>query len=295
MRLDIYLTKAYPELSRSVLKSLILAGRVLVNGEIVDKPSREIVEADHVVANIPEAHDFTAQINNFGANNVIYMNDNAVVVNKPAGLLTHAKGGETNEFTVADYIRSIFDPHELRNDPTNNRLGIVHRLDRATSGVLVCARNLATQHFLQKQFSERKAHKTYWAIVKGVPEHMEVQINLPLARNPKKPATFAVNGKGKVALTNYRVLAIYDDNTSLLELKPLTGRTHQLRVHLSYIGHPIVGDPVYGGGRFGDRLLLHAKELEITVPTDNGNQRMTFQAELPSDFAKIIEGKHESR
>lgn len=295
MRLDVYLAKAHSELSRSTLKSLILSGHVTVNNQVVVKPAQEVGYADNVAVDIPEAVDFTEQINDFGKNDVIYMNDNVVVVNKPAGLLTHAKGGLASEFTVADYIRSIFNPQELAADQTNNRLGIVHRLDRATSGVLICARNLSAQHFLQKQFSERKAHKTYWAMVKGVPEHMEAQINLPLARNLKKPATFAVNGKGKSALTNYRVLAIYNDNTSLLELKPLTGRTHQLRVHLSYIGHPIIGDPVYGNGKFGDRLLLHARELEITVPTDNGNNRMTFRAELPTDFARIIEGKCESR
>lgn len=293
MRLDAYLSEQHPELSRSQLKRLILDDRVMVNGAVINKPSFEVDSISKVSIDLPSPNDYGREIAKFSQSNIIYQNEHILVINKPAGMLTHAKGGACDEFTVADYVRALFNSVEADENKDNNRLGIVHRLDRATSGVLICARDLASQHYLQKQFSERKAHKTYWALVKDTPAHSEAQINLPLARNLKKPATFAVNGKGKIAITNYRVLAIYSDNTSLLELKPLTGRTHQLRVHLSHIGHPIIGDPVYGDGKFEDRLMLHAKELEITIPTASGNQRMTFQADLPADFQAILEAKHE--
>lgn len=294
MRLDVYLSEQYPNYSRSQLKQLIEDGQVTVDGLAVSKPSFDVSATSQIIATLPETPDFSEQITKFNQNNIIYQNDYVMVINKPAGMLTHAKGGHCDEFTVADFVRAMFSPAEAAQNIGNNRLGIVHRLDRATSGVLICARNLATQHYLQKQFSERKAHKTYWALVRGIPTHSHARINLPLARNLKRPATFTVNGKGKPAITGYQVLSTYDDNTTLVELRPLTGRTHQLRVHLSHIGHPIIGDPVYGDGKFGDRLMLHAKELEITIPTDSGNQRMTFRADLPADFLSVIEAKHES-
>ena len=184
-------------------------------------------------------------------------------------------------------MRAQFDPAERAEHSDNNRLGIVHRLDRATSGVMICARNLATAAMLSRQFAERKAHKTYLAVTECVPAELAAQINLPIGRNLSRPATFRVDGKGKVAITDYQVLRINEDGTALLELKPQTGRTHQLRVHLSYIGCPIVGDPIYGHGdsRYNDgRLMLHAWQLEISIPGADGNVRRTFIAEPPREF-----------
>ena len=231
--------------------------------------------------------DFANEIQDFAAKHVIYQDNNVVVINKPAGLLVHAKGGIDHEFTVADYVRAQFDPAERAEHSDNNRLGIVHRLDRATSGVMICARNLATAAMLSRQFAERKAHKTYLAVTECVPAELAAQINLPIGRNLSRPATFRVDGKGKVAITDYQVLRINEDGTALLELKPQTGRTHQLRVHLSYIGCPIVGDPIYGHGdsRYNDgRLMLHAWQLEISIPGADGNVRRTFIAEPPREF-----------
>ena len=288
MRLDAWLANKYPEFSRSTVQKLIKSGQATVDGVAITKPSYEVAETQTVLFTPPTAPDFSVDSSQFAAS-VIFENANVVVINKPAGMLTHAKGAMAEEFTVADFVRSKFDQTESVANASNNRLGIVHRLDRATSGLLICAKNLATAHYLQRQFADRKAHKTYFALVERTPKQLAAQINLPIARNVLKPATFQVDPKGKPAITDYRVTEQFDDDTALVELKPHTGRTHQLRVHLSYIGAPIVGDPVYGNGQFGDRLMLHAAALEITVPTEQGNERMTFEAPLPADFMAELE------
>lgn len=274
------------------MQKLIKDGAATVNGKTITKSSFDVSVDDKVTLHAPTKPDFAKELAAF-ASRVIFENQNVVVVNKPAGMLTHSKGELNDEFTVADYVRSRFDPAEAAANVDNNRLGIVHRLDRATSGILICAKNLATASYLQKQFSERKAHKTYLAITERAPKHVEAQVDLPIARDIRRPSAFKVDGKGKPATTNYRTIKYYDDGTALIELHPQTGRTHQLRVHLSYIGAPIVGDPVYGHGKYGNRLWLHAYQLEITVPTAQGNERMTFTAELPNDFKRELADKYE--
>jgi 23S rRNA pseudouridine1911/1915/1917 synthase len=150
---------------------------------------------------------------------------------------------------------------------------------------LIAAKNTETKHLLQKQFQDRKAKKTYYAIVRGVPKAPEANIDLPIGRDPKAPSRFRVEASGKPAQTHYKVIETKGVYT-LLELKPITGRTHQLRVHLSYIGTPIAGDIWYGGGKSPiGRLCLHAKELEITIPP---SLRTTFEAPLPKDFQSWI-------
>ena len=179
-----------------------------------------------------------------------------------------AKGEFTTESTLEDYGL------------------LVHRLDRDTSGVVILAKNEATQTMLRKQFQDRKAHKTYYAVVDGRPKLDEAIINLPIARNLKQPTTFMVDPKGKPAETYYKVIRS-DGTHSLLELKPTTGRTHQLRVHLKYIGCPIVGDKVYNAESKGKRLMLHAYSLEISIPGENENVRRTFVADLPNSFKEL--------
>lgn len=283
MRLDATLAQQHPELSRSQLQQYIKIGLVSVNGKVIVKPSFDIAEDDAIDFDLPEAPDYSEDIASFRAN-VIYEDDNVVVVNKPAGVLSHAKGGIEHEFTVADFVANEFNAEERSKLGDNNRLGIVHRLDRATSGVMIAARNIDTYHLLTRQFADRKAHKTYLAVVEHTPKSPAATIDLPIGRNFAQLATFKVDASGKSAITNYRVLKEYDDGKALLELKPLTGRTHQLRVHLSYIGCPIVGDTVYGHGRQGDRLMLHAWQLEITIPGEPANQRQTFIAPPPEIF-----------
>ena len=284
MRLDAYLAATYPDYSRSQLSQYITAGLVEINGCVIKKPSMAVDDGDEVVFHPPAKLNFADEIAEFAQHNVVYMDDNVIVISKPAGMLVHAKGGIVPEFTVADFVRHYFDIEELNGSEDNNRLGIVHRLDRATSGVMICARNLTTASMLSRQFAERKAHKTYLAVTEKVPSEMSARIDLPIGRNLSQPSTFRVDGKGKSAITDYTVLRVNGDNTALIELKPQTGRTHQLRVHLAYLGCPILGDPVYGHGKYGDRLMLHAYKLEITIPGVNGGERRVFIAEPPAEF-----------
>ena len=286
VRLDTYLAER-EGVPRSLVQKLIKTGVAMVNGEVVTRPARSISEADNVVFQPPSAPDEGEWLAGF-RRYVIYADDNVIVVNKPAGMLVHAKGSIAKELTVADYVRSQFNPDELASNADNNRLGIVHRLDRATSGVMICARNLATASYLSRQFAERKVKKVYLALVSSLPGHSAARINLPIRRSRRAPSTFVVDSNGKVAITDYTVQKEYPDGRALLELRPLTGRTHQLRVHLAYLGCPIVGDAVYGHARYGDRLMLHAYQLEISIPGQDGAERRIFTAPLPADFREAI-------
>lgn len=268
MRLDQYMAEYFPEYSRSSWQKRIQAGYVLVNGDVVTSTKHSLGEDDEVsVRESIEAPQKEVSIP------VIYDDDNVTVYNKPVGMLTHAKGGIVEEATVADAIKPATSyAHET------NRPGIVHRLDRATSGVIITVKNESTAKLLQKQFTDRKVKKTYIAIVQGHPKHPEARLELPIERNPKQPSQFRVGPSGKSAITAYKVLA-EADGLSLVELSPETGRTHQLRVHMAYIGCPILGDTVYG--KKSDRMYLHAWKLEITVPQ---SQRKIFETKIPAEF-----------
>lgn len=267
-RLDALLAERYPHFSRSTWQKHIKAGHVSVNGEVALSPKLEVTNADTIATNTPDATDFSSE-----ELPILFLDDNVIVINKPVGVLTHAKGALNDEFTVAEFFRR-YTTFSLET----NRPGIVHRLDRDTSGVMIGARNPETATLLQKQFSDRKTRKTYMAIVDGALKEPIAKIDLPIGRNPSAPSTFRVDAKGKDAVTEYHMLAT-KGLRSLVELKPLTGRTHQLRVHMSHIGAPILGDRVYG--KPADRLYLHAYKLEITIPSSD---RKTFSAPLPDDF-----------
>jgi 23S rRNA pseudouridine1911/1915/1917 synthase len=256
IRLDILMAEIYKSYNRSTLQKFIESGFVTVDGKTVKKSNQKFergVKIDLKIPQIMKNADLEPK--------VLYNDGNVVVVDKPSGLLSEAKGEYCPERTLADF-------------------GLVaHRLDRDTSGVMILAKNEETQKFLKKQFQARTVHKTYYAIVTGRPKLDEAKIDLPMIRDMKRPTTFRVDANGKEADTYYRVVKT-DDKHSLVELKPRTGRTHQLRVHMKYLGHPIVGDRVYEGEP-ADRLMLHAAELEITLP---GGVRKVFKAKLPAEF-----------
>lgn len=274
-RLDQKVIELIPQLSRAYATRLIEDGKVTINGEPVTKPGHKLRTGDQVAVD----YDIT-ELDNIPDIDlpVIYEDESTVVISKPVGVLSHGKGIFNQEATVASWVRK-----RLKSDMPGERAGIVHRLDRATSGVMICAKTNGAMSWLQKQFAQRKTHKTYYAVVKGSMPHDHAIIDMSIERNPKKPQTFHVGSNGKAALTEYWVKATNGAYT-LLELKPQTGRTHQLRVHLSKIGHPIVGDPLYGG-ELADRLYLHAEQLEITLPD---RQRRIFAAPLPSEFRDKI-------
>lgn len=272
VRLDHWLAEQYPDVSRSFLQKLCANGEVLVNG-VPEKAGYKLRSDDTVKLNYDMS--LVAQIPDIDLP-VIYQDSDILVINKPAGVISHARGRYWNEPSVASYVRQV-------TGQDGDRAGIVHRLDRATSGVLICAKNQATLSWLQKQFSQRKVKKTYIAIIAGNLTSPEAVIDMPIERNPKKPATFRVGPNGKPAQTTYKTIRS-TDTYSLLELTPFTGRTHQLRVHLKQLGHPIVGDELYDGMP-ATRLMLHAAKLELTLP---GRQRATFEAPLPVEFNDLL-------
>jgi 23S rRNA pseudouridine1911/1915/1917 synthase len=272
-RLDVYVHEKLPELSRSFVEKLIEQGRVLVNGER-EKPGHRLKLGDRVLVEFD-----TSELTHIPAMQlpILYEDEDCLVIDKPVGVLTHSKGAFNPEATVATFIAPKLEKLE------GERAGIVHRLDRATSGVIICAKNPEALKHLQKQFSQRRTKKQYLAIVEGPIEPAEAIIDMPIARNPHKPKTFHVSSSGKHAKTHYKVLK-YKNGLSLVELKPETGRTHQLRVHLSHLRHPIIGDELYAGKQ-NSRLMLHAHKLELTLPN---KQRREFVAKIPQEFHTMM-------
>ena len=260
IRLDTMMVGIYKSYNRSTIQKFIKNGFVEVDDEPVLKPNALFPEGVKIDLKVPAALK-NADIKP----EVIYEDKNVLVLDKPAGLLSMAKGGYCPERTLEDFGL------------------LVHRLDRDTSGVVILAKDPKTQTFLRRQFQDRRAHKVYYAILTGVPKLKEARLNLPIMRDLKHPTTFRVDPRGKESETFYKVIK-EDKNHALVELKPTSGRTHQLRVHMKYLEHPIVGDPIYGTEK-GDRLYLHAGSLEITLP---GGKRQVFKAKLPESFENVF-------
>lgn len=273
-RLDQYVVRQQPSLSRSFAARLIEGGNILVNGQPQLKAGYKLRESDEINISHDEKKVIVFPEIEIP---VIYENRDCVVINKPVGVLSHSKGALNPEATVSTWLRSRMKA--LKGE----RAGIVHRLDRATSGVMICAKTPEALSWLQKQFSQRKVKKQYVAIVSGNMKETTAIIDMPIERNPKKPQTFRVGSNGKAAVTDYMVIGA-NTEFSLLELKPTTGRTHQLRVHLEQIGHPIVGDTFYDG-KPAERLFLHASSLEITLPN---KQRKVFNVSIPQEFHELM-------
>lgn len=290
-RLDMRVVAMEPRLTRSAATKLINDGKVTVNGNLVTKAGYKLRAGDAVAVDFD--FESATEIPSIDLP-VIYEDEDCVVINKPIGVLTHSKGAFNPEATVASWLGDHLSKEgktellDLEKEvaigsPNNPRAGIVHRLDRATSGVIIGAKTPAALAWLQKQFAQRKAKKTYYAVIEGVLEPEAALIDMPIERNPKAPATFRVGAGGKSARTQYQVVRS-SERYSLVELKPETGRTHQLRVHLANLGHPIVGDPVYDGAS-AERMYLHAQELELTLPS---RERKIFTAPLPESFTELV-------
>lgn len=276
MRADVFIARKYPEFTRSSLEGLFENHSVSLHASPI-KPSYKLRSGDRLkvddklLKQNPEPIDLI----------IIYEDKDVIVIDKPAGILTHSKGVISSESTIASFIKSKLD-----TDLSGNRAGIVHRLDRPTSGVIITAKNEKAMKWLQKQFSERKVKKMYLAVVEGMVEPPQAVIDAPIVRNPRKPQTFYVNTAGKPAQTEYKVIKILNKSRNpscFVELKPLTGRTHQIRVHMAYIKHPVVGDPVYG--HENSQLMLHAQKLELTLPN---KERLVFESEMPKYMLEFI-------
>ncbi len=276
-RLDVYVVEQHPSISRAFAAKLIEQGKVFVNDQS-SKPGFKLHANDDVTIDYTEAEQEAVPNVDLP---ILYEDDDCIVINKPVGILTHSKGAFNPEATVASFVRQRI------SGMAGDRAGIVHRLDRATSGVIICAKHPEALSLLQKQFALRKAKKSYAAIITGTltPDH--AIIDMPIERNPKAPATFKVGVNGKPSITEYQVEQS-SEHYALLRLKPQTGRTHQLRVHLAQQKHPIVGDVLYDGEP-AERLYLHAESLEITLPN---RERKTFTAPLPKEFQVKMKDNH---
>lgn len=283
-RLDRFLARRLPQFSRSALQRLIDAGQVTVNHAPAKASYR--VEADDLVeVALPEpvAPPPVAQPMPLP---VVYEDEALAVIDKPAGLVVHPAHGHAAG-TLWNGLMARYP--ELASWPKEEGWpGLVHRLDRDTSGLLVVARNPQARDALRAQFKVSQVRKVYLALVIGRPEHDQARIDAPIARDPHDRKRMAVVEGGRAAITDYRVRERLG-NYTLLEVRPLTGRTHQIRVHLAAIGHPVAGDRVYGPERQKldlRRLFLHAAELTFRHPVTG--QEMTFRAPLPEELESVL-------
>jgi 23S rRNA pseudouridine1911/1915/1917 synthase len=298
-RIDVYLTRQVQNATRNKVQQAILKKSVLVNGAVV-KPSYPVSPADviEVTLSRPPRQDATPEDIPL---DIVYEDEQLLVVNKPAGMVTHpAYGNYTGTLVNA----LLFHSSALSGKNKDLRPGIVHRLDKDTSGLLVVAKTDHAHSFLARQFAKRTIDREYWALVWGGFNQRKGTIEANLGRSKKDRRKVAVTANGKPAATEYSVLKDFTFLT-LLRLKLRTGRTHQIRVHLAHIGHPVFGDATYGGrnNAWGGidrkksqqaanllkiiaRQALHAKTIGFVHPTTK--ESVKFDSQLPDDFAKVL-------
>jgi len=284
LRLDIYLSENIKDKSRSYIQNLIKSGKVLINGNI-KKGSYKLKLNDEVEVEIPENEKLNVEPENIPID-IVYEDSDVIVVNKPQGMVVHPAPGNYSGTLVNALLYHCTDLSGINGVL---RPGIVHRIDKDTSGILVVAKNDMAHKKLAEQLKEHSMNRIYNALVEGVLKEDTGTIDKPLGKHPNQRIKMAVVKDGRRAVTHYKVLNRYKNNT-LIECKLETGRTHQIRVHMSSIGHPIVGDPVYGYSKQKFKLegqMLHAKKLGFIHPATN--KYMEFDSELPEYFKKIIE------
>jgi len=286
--------KEFENFSRGDFIRAIKDGFVKVNGEI-SRPSYKVNSVDNIEINIPEKSEKIISNPKIKLD-VIFENDNFLIINKPAGIQIHPDFNEKENTIVNGLIAHYPQIAKLESNEIfsfQQRPGIVHRLDKETSGVLIIAKNKKTFLEFKKMFQEKTVHKKYLALVHGVPKEKESIIEKPLARttNYRKQTIAGKKTKTKIrpAITHYKVLEKFKNNFSLIEASPKTGRTHQIRVHLSSIGHPIIGDKLYSKKIYqpfekASRHMLHAHEIEFNL----FGEKFHFTAPIPNDFQKII-------
>jgi 23S rRNA pseudouridine1911/1915/1917 synthase len=282
-RLDLVVTSHLPSISRSLVQRLLQQGDVLVNGE-TGKPSRRVGPGDRITVRPVLPPSLTAQPENIPLN-VLYRDQDLAVVDKPAGMVVHPAAGHPGG-TLANALMAAFP--EARDVGQRDRPGIVHRLDKDTSGLMVIALTPEAVMSLQKQIASRSAQRLYLALATGRVEPSEATIQAPIGRDASNRKRMALGGvAARPAETSYRVLERLPGFT-LLEARLHTGRTHQIRVHLLGIGHPIAGDPTYKGRQIPGlaRQFLHAYQLRFRSPS--GGQELEFTSPLPADLSQFL-------
>lgn len=286
-RLDKFLAVKLPEHSRSRLQALIKDGAVFVNALPVTKTGYLVETGNQVSIEIPETKplDITPEMIPL---DVVFENDELVIINKPAGMVVHPAPGHFSGTLVHAALGSIAD---LKGIGGEMRPGIVHRLDKDTSGLIIIAKTDLAHRWLQDQFRFRRVEKIYLALVDGKPPTPTGRIEAAIARDPAHRKQMAVvsEGRGRSSVTEYKTVRSFPHHT-LIEAHPLTGRTHQIRLHLAFIGCPITGDRVYGHKKLSleiDRHFLHAAKISIILPGDE--KPSTFSADLPVDLQRVID------
>jgi 23S rRNA pseudouridine1911/1915/1917 synthase len=285
-RLDRVVAAQLADLSRAKVQDLIRRGRVRVNGQPVTKPGAAVAPSDRIrVARVPASSPGLQPVPI--PLDILFESDEILVINKPAGMMVHPGAGTRGTTLVQ---AALAHAPELKSVGEEGRPGIVHRLDRDTSGVIVLAKTEAALRTLQQQFKRRQVEKVYLALVDGVPPSPSGQIEAPLSRAGQPRKRIGVNGgvRSRSATSIFRVREAFRDH-SLLELRPITGRTHQIRVHLQFLGCPVVGDRLYGRHRPTlpvKRQMLHAWRLTLRPP--GAQAERTFKSEPPPDFQEAV-------
>lgn len=282
-RLDKFLAENLPEMSRAMLQRLIEDGQVLVDG-VQRKSKFRMTPGQVVTVDIPPAEEDEIQPDPIPLD-IVYEDADVIVINKPAGMVVHPAPGHPRG-TLANALVAHVPEIAVGG---SHRPGIVHRLDKDTSGLIVAAKTDRGKLALVNQWANRSVDKTYITLVSGSPEEDEATIDAPIMRDPQNRQRMAVHRNGRDAVSHFRVLERFKDAT-LLEVSIETGRTHQIRVHLAFAGLPVIGDPVYGRPNSEpvdvERQLLHASKLGFDLPD---SRRVTFGSPLPPDFESALQ------
>ena len=281
-RIDKVLTSLEPEITRSRLKNLINDGHVTVNGQAV-KPKYKVQAGDKISLIKPEPQSLKLTPENIPLD-IVYEDDDVIVVNKPQGMVVHPAPGHPNHTLV----NALLYHSPLSTINGTFRPGIVHRIDKDTSGLLMVAKNDLAHQSLAEQLRNKTNKREYLALVYGQIKEDEGTIDAPLGRNPQDRKKQAVVKGGRHAVTHFKVMKRYD-NFTLVKCILETGRTHQIRVHMKYIGHPLVGDPLYGPRKVigKDGQFLHAALLGFKHPRTG--KELVFEAPLPENFQKMLD------
>ena len=286
-RIDLYISNIEKELSRTSIHRLIENEKIKVNGKNI-KPSYKVENGDKIEIEIEEPKEVDLKPQNIPID-VIYEDSDIIVINKPKGMVVHPANGNLDG-TLVNAVMAICKD-SLSGIGGEIRPGIVHRLDKNTSGIIIVAKNDKSHINLSEQIKNHQVKKTYLALVRGIVKEHKATINMPIARSKTDRKKMAVAPKGKEAITHFKVLERFPkDNCTLLEINIETGRTHQIRVHLSHIGYPVIGDEVYSNGKNKWNIVgqcLHSKSLEFTHPSTN--KKMFLEAELPEYFKEVLQ------
>ncbi|MBT9053969.1 pseudouridine synthase [Lactobacillus delbrueckii subsp. bulgaricus] len=281
-RLDKYLAGEMTDLSRSRIKELVQAGEILVNGK-KSKVSYKVQKDDLIQVIVLPLEPLKLEAENIPLD-IVYEDKDVIVVNKPQGMVVHPAAGHPSH-TLVNAL--LYHTRDLADSPEGFRPGIVHRIDKDTSGLLMVAKNAAARESLEKQLAAKSNKRQYLAIVHGNFAEEEGTIDAPIGRNPKDRKQMAVVEKGKSAVTHFKVLEQYQ-GYSLVECQLETGRTHQIQVHMAYIGHPLAGDPLYGPRKTlpGHGQFLHAKTLGFEQPSTG--EWLEFSVQPPEIFQQTV-------